>query len=94
MRARYPTLRLIDQVLRAGQWPFSSDPAAAELEREAERLVGAYCSDTVWLTGDIAAAPLMTIRDALEHARCRALPISLLVSDPEQAPATPPVPAV
>lgn len=85
MPASYPILQLLDHVRGAPDHPFLNDPAAAELEREAERLVGAYCSDTIWLTGNVATAPLATMCDALERFRRRPSAVTILVTAPEPA---------
>lgn len=85
MPACFPILQLLDDVRDAADHPFHSDPAAAELEREAEQLVEAYCGDTIWLTGGVAAAPLATIRDALERFRHHPRAVTILVTTPERA---------
>lgn len=91
MHPRYPVLHRIDHARGPGHHPFVDDPDAGALECYAAHLVDAYCSDMVWLTGDIAEGPLLTICDLLERERSRE-PIVLYVTAPEGIPATPGTP--
>lgn len=92
MHPRFPILHLLDQVRGAGYHPFASDPDAVHLERRAGELISAYCGDMVWLTGNIAEAPLSVICAALERTRPRG-EIRLFATAPESDPVAPTFPA-